>query len=127
MQPPGRFGIIDFEKNKIKGFKEKPDGDGNWINGGFFVLEPNIFDMIKDDVLINDDVFELQELPRTLAVIGTGIIGLELGQSLHRLGVKTTFFARSDRLGALTDPVVQENAQEILIKELNFKIGRAHV
>ena len=84
---------------------------------------PPPFDMIKDDVLINDDVFELQELPRTLAVIGTGIIGLELGQSLHRLGVKTTFFARSDRLGALTDPVVQENAQEILIKELNFNFN----
>ena len=81
---------------------------------------PSPFERIKDDVLVNDDVFELQELPRTLAVIGTGIIGLELGQSLHRLGVETTFFTRSNRLGALTDPVIHNKAREVLSKELNF-------
>lgn len=78
------------------------------------------FNVIKDEVLINDDVFELTELPRTLAIIGTGIIGLELGQSLYRLGVETTFFTRSNRLGALTDPVVQAKAREVLSEELNF-------
>ncbi|QMU61305.1 MAG: dihydrolipoyl dehydrogenase [Gammaproteobacteria bacterium] len=81
---------------------------------------PPAFNKIKDDLLINDDVFELQEFPRTLAVIGTGIIGLELGQSLHRLGVETTFFSRSDQLSALTDPVVHSKAREVLSKELNF-------
>ena len=50
----------------------------------------------------------------------TGIIGLELGQSLHRLGVETTFFTRSNRLGALTDPVIHNKAREVLSKELNF-------
>jgi dihydrolipoamide dehydrogenase len=81
---------------------------------------PSVFENVKNEVLLNDDVFELQELPCTLAVIGTGIIGLELGQSLHRLGVETTFFSHSDRLGALTDPVVQKNVHEVLSKELKF-------
>ena len=81
---------------------------------------PPPFDVIKNEILINDDVFELQELPHTLAIIGTGIIGLELGQSLHRFGVETTFFTRSDRLGALTDPVVQKKTRQVLSKELNI-------
>lgn len=49
VQQPGRFGILDFKNNEVKGFKEKPEGDGNWINGGFFVLEPKVFDFIEND------------------------------------------------------------------------------
>lgn len=48
-QPPGRFGSLDLEGNKITSFKEKPRGDGSWINGGFFVLSPKVMDFIKDD------------------------------------------------------------------------------
>jgi len=49
VQHPGRFGLLDIEGNKISKFSEKPPGDGNWINGGFFVLEPKVFDYLKDD------------------------------------------------------------------------------
>lgn len=49
VQPPGRFGTLEVENDDVLKFKEKPAGDGNWINGGFFVLEPNIFDYIKGD------------------------------------------------------------------------------
>jgi len=49
VQPPGRFGAIDIEENNITGFREKPQGDGGWINGGFFVLEPEVIDLIQDD------------------------------------------------------------------------------
>jgi glucose-1-phosphate cytidylyltransferase len=52
VQPPGRFGTLNLENNKITDFKEKPAGDGNWINGGFFVLEPGIFDYIQSDSTI---------------------------------------------------------------------------
>ena len=52
VQPPGRFGTLDISGNKITNFKEKPAGDGNWINGGFFVLEPKIFDYIDGDSTI---------------------------------------------------------------------------
>lgn len=52
-QPPGRFGQLRIESNQqVTEFQEKPRGDGGWINGGFFVLEPKIFDYITDDQTI---------------------------------------------------------------------------
>ena len=60
VQPPGRFGMLDISETKIINFKEKPDGDGNWINGGFFVLEPTVFDYLKDD----STVWEKEPLER---------------------------------------------------------------
>ena len=52
-RPPGRYGAIKFgSKNIVERFQEKPDGDGSWINGGFFVLNPNVIDLIKDDFSI---------------------------------------------------------------------------
>jgi glucose-1-phosphate cytidylyltransferase len=52
VQPPGRFGALDVEGTKVSGFQEKPDGDGSWINGGFFVLEPAVFDLVENDSTI---------------------------------------------------------------------------
>lgn len=49
VQPPGRFGVIDMDEERIRAFAEKPPGEGSWINGGFFVLEPAIFDYIEGD------------------------------------------------------------------------------
>ncbi|WP_218422513.1 glucose-1-phosphate cytidylyltransferase [Stutzerimonas stutzeri] len=49
VQPPGRFGALDLQGEKVRGFQEKPLGDGGWINGGFFVLEPGVFDYIGGD------------------------------------------------------------------------------
>ncbi|WP_338289233.1 glucose-1-phosphate cytidylyltransferase [Luteolibacter sp. LG18] len=49
VQPPGRFGALSIEDNAITAFQEKPEGDGSWINGGFFVLEPSVFDRIAGD------------------------------------------------------------------------------
>ena len=51
-QPPGRFGAIDIADNRITRFEEKPAGDGSWINGGFFVLEPGSLDYIEGDTSI---------------------------------------------------------------------------
>ena len=49
VQPPGRFGSLAFERGRVLRFEEKPQGDGNWINGGFFVLEPSVIDLIDGD------------------------------------------------------------------------------
>ena len=49
VQPPGRYGNLDVEQDIVKSFKEKPKEGGNWINGGFFVLEPGVFDYIPND------------------------------------------------------------------------------
>jgi len=47
--PPGRFGALDIEGEKVNSFREKPQGDGSLINGGFFVLSPKVMDYIIDD------------------------------------------------------------------------------
>ena len=52
VQPPGRFGALEVEGTKVSGFQEKPDGDGSWVNGGFFVLEPSVFDLVENDSTI---------------------------------------------------------------------------
>ena len=51
VQPPGRFGAFQLVDHgvKVSSFKEKPDGDGAWVNGGFFVLEPGVIDYIEKD------------------------------------------------------------------------------
>lgn len=50
VQPTGRFGALKLDEvQKVTGFQEKPEGDGGWVNGGFFVLEPEVFDLISDD------------------------------------------------------------------------------
>ena len=52
VQPPGRFGMLDIAGESVAGFFEKPEGDGGWINGGFFVLEPGVLKYITDDATV---------------------------------------------------------------------------
>jgi len=49
IKPPGRYGAIDIDGNRVLNFREKPAGDGAWINGGFFVLQPSVLDLIESD------------------------------------------------------------------------------
>ncbi|EKD81975.1 MAG: hypothetical protein ACD_39C01539G0002 [uncultured bacterium] len=49
VQPPGRYGALAIENNLVRGFVEKPRGDGGWINGGFFLLSPEVIGYIKGD------------------------------------------------------------------------------
>ena len=63
VQPPGRFGALDLEQQRITGFREKPDGDGGRINGGFFVLSPGVLDYIDGD----DCIWERGPLERLAA------------------------------------------------------------
>jgi glucose-1-phosphate cytidylyltransferase len=62
VQPPGRFGAFTLEKQQaqIPSFREKPDGDGAWINGGFFVLQPEVMNYIAGD----DTVWEKEPMER---------------------------------------------------------------
>lgn len=52
VQPAARFGSLDIVDDRVASFEEKPKGDGTWINGGFFVLEPGVFDYIEGDATI---------------------------------------------------------------------------
>ncbi|MDD2761207.1 MAG: glucose-1-phosphate cytidylyltransferase [Methylomonas sp.] len=49
VQPPGRYGALAMDGESVHGFTEKPQGDGGWINGGFFMLSPNCIELIADD------------------------------------------------------------------------------
>ncbi len=50
VQPPGRYGALKMDSSSVRGFVEKPQGHGGWINGGFFVLSPECLDLIEDDM-----------------------------------------------------------------------------
>ena len=60
VQPPARFGALNLIGNKVISFQEKPDGEGAWVNGGFLLLKPEIFDFLKGD----DSSFEIDALPK---------------------------------------------------------------
>ncbi|MCC6625340.1 MAG: dihydrolipoyl dehydrogenase [Deltaproteobacteria bacterium] len=78
---------------------------------------------LGDRLLTNETVFELPDLPSSLAVIGTGVIGLELGQAMHRLGVRTTLFSRHGSFAGLTDPEVHARARAHFCTELDVRLG----
>lgn len=69
VQPPGRFGQLKLEGDAVSGFSEKPAGDGDWINGGFFVLEPAALDYIDaDDCIWERRPLELLAAEKKLGV-----------------------------------------------------------
>ncbi len=84
---------------------------------------PEVLSDISEHIVTNDDVFEWDDLPDSVAVIGPGVIGLELGQALHRLGVRVTVFGRSRRVGPLAHPDLQQQAATIMGSELDLRLG----
>jgi dihydrolipoamide dehydrogenase len=79
---------------------------------------PAAFDAVRERVVVSDDVFDWTSLPRSLAVFGAGAVGVELGQALHRLGVRVHVFGRGGTLGPLKDPVVRAAAEAVLRSEM---------
>ncbi len=74
---------------------------------------PAPFLSLGDRLVVNDDVFAWDTLPASVAVFGPGVIGLELGQALARLGVKVRVFGVSGSLGGISDPTVRQAARKI--------------
>lgn len=83
---------------------------------------PDSLSHLGTRLLSSEDVFNWSDLPESVAVIGTGAIGLELGQALHRLGVRTTVLGRSDKLGQLRDEQVLGAARICLGRELDLRL-----
>lgn len=79
---------------------------------------PKAWDELGDRLIINDDIFDWTDLPKSVAIFGPGVIGLEFGQALSRLGVDVSLFGRGGRLGPLTDPEVMESARVAFSSEL---------
>ena len=120
--------------HKISGKAKFIDSQTIEVNGQYYRAKsfiiavgsrPNIDETLKkkltDKYITSNEIFEFSQLPKSLAVIGSGIIAIELAQAMQRLGVRTTMFARSQKVGALTSPILQKLAQEQLSKELNIK------
>ena len=82
---------------------------------------PAIAPMLRaagDRLVVNDDVFDWDDLPRSVAVFGPGVIGLELGQALHRLGVEVLMFGRHGHVGPFSDPEIRAYAARAFRREL---------
>ena len=79
---------------------------------------PPMFEPVRDRLVVNDDVFEWETLPASVAVFGAGVIGLEIGQALSRLGVRVHTFGRGGTVGPLTDPDVKASALAAFREEM---------
>jgi len=93
------------------------------IATGSYARIPEPFEGLGDLALTNESVFEMQDLPASLAVIGGGAIGLELAQAMSRLGVDTVLFDHGDTLGGAQDSDVQAALVDIIGEELPLHLG----
>ena len=104
--------------------------DGQRIRAGKVVIAtgsrpviPPAWEPFRDRIITTDEFFELEDLPESIGVVGLGVIGLELGQSLHRLGCDVVGIDMQTSIGGLTDPEVIKSAVEILGKEFPLWLG----
>jgi dihydrolipoamide dehydrogenase len=77
---------------------------------------------LGDRLLVNDDVFSWTDLPRSVAVMGAGVIGLEIAQALHRLGVRVHLYGLGGRLGPLTSPALQAVARSVFESDMPLTV-----
>ena len=81
---------------------------------------PDAWKALGDRLITTEQIFEFSDLPKSVAVFGPGIIGLELGQALHRLGVRVKVFGRGGGVGPIGDPVILEEARKIFCSEFHL-------
>jgi dihydrolipoamide dehydrogenase len=91
------------------------------IATGSTPMVPLEWQQAGERVITSDAVFDWTDLPQSVAVVGTGVIGLELGQALHRLGVRVAIFARGGSVAQLGDPLVLAEAAKVLGAELDIR------
>ncbi|MYM32872.1 dihydrolipoyl dehydrogenase [Duganella sp. FT94W] len=91
------------------------------IATGSTPIVPDEWRAAGERVISSDAVFDWDDLPASVAVAGTGVIGLELGQALHRLGVRVTIFGRGGSVAQLSDPAVLDVARGALLEELDVR------
>ena len=80
------------------------------------------FAELGDRLIVNDDIFNWETLPESVAVFGPGVIGLELGQALHRLGVRIRLFGRSGSLKPLSDKAIRDYAIKVFQAEFSLDV-----
>lgn len=120
------------ETHFLKGMAEFVDPHTLKVNGehleakkiiiatGSKPLLPLPLEEFKEYCVNTDHFFELEDLPERWAVLGLGVIGLELGQSLHRLGLEVTGIARRKNISGITDPAINQYAIKKFSEEMNL-------
>ncbi|GAB5348016.1 dihydrolipoyl dehydrogenase [Alteriqipengyuania sp. 357] len=111
---PTRLGLEDGREVEAKRIVIATGGDP--------VLPPG-FAELGSRVVTHEDVFELEDLPRRLAVVGAGPIGLELAQAFARLGVEVSLFDRSDTMAKVRCPRVHQALREAIGNEMEVHLG----
>lgn len=90
------------------------------VAAGSTPVVPPPFRGLEHLMLTNEGIFEMEDLPESMLVVGPGVIGLELGQALARLGVRVTIIGVGGLLGPISDPVVLEEAHKVFREELDL-------
>lgn len=104
---------------------EKIQGERIIIATGSRPVVPDAWKSLGDKLITSDEVFELEALPKRIAVIGLGIIGLEIGQALSRLGVEVIGFEMSNTLCGLQSPKASRQAIKLISREFPIYLGEA--
>lgn len=105
---PGRLAVGD---------KMEVEADRIVIATGSSPHIPDMFQGLGERLLVNDSLFELPSLPASVAVFGSGVVGLELGQALSRLGVRVRMFGRGGSLGGIADEEIRNYAERYFNEE----------
>jgi dihydrolipoamide dehydrogenase len=93
------------------------------IASGSTPVVPESYRGLGDRVVVNDDVFAWRDLPQRVMVVGAGVVGLELGQALSRLGVDVRVLSRSGGVAGLSDPVVKAAAKGVFEAEFSLLLN----
>ena len=126
------------EENFIQGYARFVETDlveidtGERIRAEHFIIAtgsrpviPRAWESFRDRIITTDEFFELEDLPQSVAVIGLGVIGLEIGQSLRRMGLEVTGIDQLQTIGGLSDPETAKTAIEVIGKEIPLWLGHA--
>ncbi|HHJ19132.1 MAG TPA: dihydrolipoyl dehydrogenase [Gammaproteobacteria bacterium] len=110
--------------NRLKVGDEEIEADAIVIATGSTPIVPDAWKALGDRIVTTDDFFELEQLPASMAVIGLGVIGLELGQALCRLGIEVTGIDALETISGLVDPVVSQSAIDVIGAEMPMWLGQ---
>lgn len=110
--------------NRLKVGDEEIEANAIVIATGSTPIVPEAWKALGERIVTTDGFFELEQLPASMAVIGLGVIGLELGQTLSRLGVDVTGIDALETLSGLTDPLVNQSAIDVIGADMPLWLGQ---
>lgn len=109
-------GVLEVEGETI-------EADNIILACGTSPVVPEGWQTFGDRILTTDSLFEQEEWPESMAVIGLGVIGLELGQALSRMGITVTGFDLAETIGGITDPAISQAMVELIGREFSLHLG----